>query len=204
MQGQFDSHLDEVGLAQAGLAGRTLREHWSVDRVVSSSLQRTRQTAAAAGLGHLPTTIDDRWQEVDFGAYDDRRIADVMQDLGAAWLADVEYVPPGGESLAGLHRRVGDALADLAEEVQSSTVLVVTHATPVKSAVAWLLGGDAEMIMRLRVNLASLTVFEVSPHGLLLNKFNWTPARGLDGSRAGLSGALPADDAGADRESRPR
>ena len=56
-------------------------------------------------------------------------------------------------------------------------VAVVTHATPVKSAVAWLLGGAAEMIMRLRVSLASITAFGPVAHGLVLTDFNWCPAR---------------------------
>ena len=148
-----------------------------MDRVVTSSRRRTRQTARAAGFGDVPTTIDDRWMEIDFGAYDHRRISDVMAELGAAWAADVSYVPPGGESMACLHERVGEAVADLAEEAVASNVVVVTHATPIKSAVARLLDGEAEMIMRLRVSLASVTAFGPVAHGLVLTEFNWCPAR---------------------------
>ena len=177
LQGQFDSPLDEVGFEQSAVVGSALRERWPVDRVVASSRRRTRQTARAAGLGDVPTTIDDRWMEIDFGAYDDRRISEVMTELGAAWAADIAYVPPGGESMAGLHERVGEAVAEMVEEAATSNIVVVTHATPIKSAVAWLLGGGAEMIMRLRVSLASVTVFGPVGHGLVLTEFNWCPAR---------------------------
>ena len=115
--------------------------------------------------------------EIDFGTYDDRRISEVMTELGAAWASDISYVPPGGESMAHLHERVGEAVTEIADEATSSNVVVVTHATPVKSAVAWLLGGTAEMIMRLRVSLASVTVFGPVAHGLVLTDFNWCPAR---------------------------
>ena len=148
-----------------------------MDRVVTSSRRRTRQTARAAGLGDVPTTIDDRWMEIDFGDYDDRRIGEVMTELGAAWASDISYEPPGGESMAQVHERVGEAVAEIAEEAAHSNVVVVTHATPVKSAVAWLLGGTAEMIMRLRVSLASVTAFGPVAHGLVLTDFNWCPAR---------------------------
>lgn len=148
-----------------------------MDRVVVSSRRRTQQTARAAGLDDVPTTVDDRWTEIDFGAYDDRRIGEVMAELGAAWASDVSYVPPGGESMTSLHERVGDAVADLVEEATTANILVVTHATPIKSATVWLLGGGAEMIMRLRVSLASITTFRPVAHGLVLSEFNWCPAR---------------------------
>lgn len=177
LQGQFDSPLDEVGLEQSAAVGEALRDRWPVDRVVVSSRRRTQQTARAAGFVDIPTTVDDRWMEIDFGAYDDRRIGDVMAELAAAWTSDVSYVPPGGESMTCLHERVGEAAAELVEEAASSNILVVTHATPIKSAVVWLLGGGAEMIMRLRVSLASITAFRPVSHGLVLNEFNWCPAR---------------------------
>ena len=100
-----------------------------------------------------------------------------MTELGAAWAADISYVPPGGESMAQLHERVGEAVVEIAAEAADSNVVVVTHATPVKSAVAWLLGGTAEMIMRLRVSLASITAFGPVAYGLVLTDFNWCPAR---------------------------
>ncbi|MYA15052.1 MAG: histidine phosphatase family protein [Acidimicrobiaceae bacterium] len=177
LQGQSDSPLDEVGFEQSAVVGKALWDRWPVDRLVVSSRRRTQQTARAAGLADVPTTVDDRWTEIDFGAYDDRRIGDVMAELGAAWASDVSYVPPGGESMTSLHERVGEAVAELAGEATTSNILVVTHATPIKSAVVWLLGGGAEMIMRLRVSLASITAFRPVAHGLVLSEFNWCPAR---------------------------
>ena len=176
LQGQSDSPLDKVGWEQAAVVGGALRERWAVDRVVVSSRRRTQQTARAGGLGEMPTMIDDRWVEIDFGAYDDRRIRDVMAELATAWADDAGYVPPGGESMAQLHQRVGDAVAEIAEEAVTRNIVVVTHATPIKSATAWLLGGDAAMIMRLRVGLASVTAFAPLAHGLVLTDFNWCPA----------------------------
>lgn len=177
LQGQLDSPLDKVGFEQSAVVGRALRERWPVDRVVVSSRRRTQQTARAAGLADVPTTIDDRWMELDFGSYDGRRIGEVMAELGAAWASDISYEPPGGESMACLHERVGEAAAEIAEEASTRNILVVTHATPIKSAVVWLLGGGAEMIMRLRVSLASVTAFGPVAHGLVLTEFNWCPAR---------------------------
>ena len=84
--------------------------------------------------------------------------------------------------MSGLHRRVGEALDDLASSVRDQNVVVVTHATPIKSAVAWLLGGDAHMILRLHIGLASVTAFRSTSDGPVLTDFNWSPA--CDGGHA--------------------
>ena len=76
----------------------------------------------------------------DFGSYDDRRIGEVMAELGATWASDISYAPPGGESMAHLHERVGEAVAEIAEEASKRNIVVVTHATPIKSAVVWAAG----------------------------------------------------------------
>lgn len=163
LQGQFDSPLDEVGRAQATHAGAYIRGRWDIDRVVTSSLARTTQTAACAGFGDHPTDVDDRWQEIQFGTYDLRRIRDVMVELGAAWRNDIAYEPPGGESMVDMYDRVARACDELVGDASERDLLVVTHATPIKAAVVWALGGDASMILRMRVHLGSVTAIE--PHG---------------------------------------
>ena len=176
LQGQEDAPLDDVGHAQAEAAGAYIRERWRIDRVVRSSLTRTAETAATAGFGDLPTRVDDRWAEIEFGEYDNRRIAEVVAHLGEAWAANVEFTPPGGESMASLHRRVARALEELREaHVPGENTLVVSHATPIKSAVVWAMGGPADMILRLRISLASITLVEHGPAGPLLSEFNLRP-----------------------------
>ena len=180
LQGQYDSPLDEVGWAQATAVGVHLREHYDVVRVITSALTRTRQTVEAAGLLQLPTTVDDRWREIDFGAYDQRRIQDVHVNLGAKWAEDPEWTPDGGaESMATLHRRVGDALVDvlLAHDrvAQDQAVLVVSHATPIKSAIAHAALGGPPMILRLHIGLASVSTVARNNGVLVLTSFNERP-----------------------------
>lgn len=172
-QGRADPPLDDFGRAQAEAVGRALQDRWSVDRVVASPRRRVLETVALAGLDSATVTVDDRWREIDFGRYEGRSMAG-LSELMTNWAADPEFAPPGGESLTALHRRVGEALADVEGPAASSNVVVVSHATPVKSATAHLLGGDAAMIMRSRVGLASVTAFEPGPDGLVLTEFNWT------------------------------
>lgn len=180
LQGQYDSPLDDVGWAQSVAIGHYLREHFDIAHVVTSALARTRQTAEAAGLSELPTTVDNRWREIDFGAYDERKISEVNVNLGAVWLRDPEWIPTGGaESLAGLHRRIGAALDDLLalhrEVDHKRAVVVVSHATPIKSAIAHATLGGPAMILRLHIGLGSISTLNVGEETLVLTSFNERP-----------------------------
>ena len=180
MQGQFDSPLDEVGWLQAESVGAHLRDNYDVAHVVTSAMTRTRQTVEAAGLLLLPTTVDDRWREIDFGEYDQRRIQDVHVDLGAKWAEDPEWTPvDGAESLATLHRRVGAALVDVLAAHDrvgpSEAVVIVSHATPIKSAIAHAALGGPPMILRLHIGLGSVSTVARTKGVLILTSFNERP-----------------------------
>ncbi len=175
LQGQVDSPLDRVGFEQARRVGEAIHARWQIDSVVTSSLARTKQTAESAGLGDLPTTVDDRWREIDFGDYDERRIGEVMAELGSAWRRDINFTPTNGESMGSMHQRIGEALNPLLERSKDENIVVVTHATPIKSVVGWILGGSAESILKLRINLASVTTISNDEQGALLQEFNWRP-----------------------------
>ncbi len=165
--GRDDPPLDHEGLAQARALGAVLRP----DRVVSSPLARARQTAEAFGL---PVEIDERWIELDYGALEGTPTADVPPETWAEWRADVCYRPEGGESLRELSDRVDQACADLVAESTRHDVVVVTHVSPVKAAVAWALGVGCEVSWRTFVAPASITRIASGPWGPSLQSFNET------------------------------
>jgi probable phosphoglycerate mutase len=170
--GRLDLPLDELGERQAALlAACLLGTTTHIDRVVSSPLQRTRQTAAALGL---PVEIDERFVEVDYGDYDGMPLTDIPPDLWATWRSDPDFTPPGGESLAALQRRVSSALDDLADAARRETIVVATHVSPIKASVAWALGVGDEVTWRLFVQPASITRIIVRDTGPVLQSFNET------------------------------
>ena len=140
-------------------------------RVVSSPLRRARETAAVLGL---PVDVDERWVELDYGELDGRPVAEVPPDLWRRWRADVDFTPPGGESLAALGRRVRAACEELAAEATEGDVVVVSHVSPIKAAVAWALGVGDELSWRLHVTPASVTRIAVRDGRGVLTSFNWT------------------------------
>ena len=91
-------------------------------------------------------TVDERWVEVDYGEFECQPLGDIPADVWQRWMADRHFRPEGGETLAEVDVRVGEACAELfataGEGARRSEgdVVVVSHVTPIKAAVAWALG----------------------------------------------------------------
>ncbi len=166
--GRADPPLDDVGRAQAAALAEVVA---GARRAVSSPLARTRETAALLGL---PVEVDERWIELDYGELDGRPLAEVPAELWRTWRADVGFAPPGGESLAALGSRVRAACADLAAEAAEGDVVVVSHVSPIKAAVAWALGVGDELAWRLHVAPGSVSRVGVRDGVGVLHSFNWT------------------------------
>ncbi|HEY8545027.1 MAG TPA: histidine phosphatase family protein [Acidimicrobiales bacterium] len=153
--GRLDPDLDDVGRDQAHRAAEALVDAGPA-RIVTSPLQRCRTTAAIAGevLG-LPVEVDERWVEMDYGELDGVPVASVPAATWAAWMADLDWAPPGGESIAALGERVRAACDDLLAAEGGS--LVVSHVSPIKAAVAWALGVSDAVAWRMFLAPASIT-----------------------------------------------
>jgi broad specificity phosphatase PhoE len=167
--GRLDPPLDDVGAAQAAAIGAVLKE---TDVVISSPLLRARQTAEHIGA---PIEVDDRWIEVDYGECDGLPLSSPRAlDLWQRWRADPAYVPPGGESLVHMGERVAAALEELVPRAADSDIAVVSHVSPIKAAVSWVLGAGAEAAWRSHLDQASLSRVTVSARGPVLRSFNET------------------------------
>lgn len=164
--GRSDVALDEAGRLQAEATAALLGQ---VDRVVSSPLERARQTAAAFGM---PVEIDERWVELDYGEWDGRHVGDVEPLEWARWQEDLDFTPPGGESLRSVGRRVREACAELAEEAIDRRIVVVTHVSPLKAAIAWALGVGDDTSWRCFVSPGSVSRIRITSAGPTLVSFN--------------------------------
>jgi broad specificity phosphatase PhoE len=164
--GRADPELDDVGREQAASLAAVVR---GAERVVCSPLRRTRATAEALGL---PVTVDERWVELDYGEWDGRPLSEVDPSAWAAWRADPDFRPPGGETLAELGRRVREACDDLVAEARHAEVVVVSHVSPIKAAVGWALAMGDDAAWRLHVAPASVARIAVRGQGPVLTSFN--------------------------------
>jgi len=173
--GRRESPLTARGRAEATALAAVLGP---VSRLVSSPLRRARDTAGALGLD-VPLEIDERWIEVDYGELEGRPLGDVPAELWRRWRADPTFRPPGGESLAEVGVRVRAACDELfarrgAGARAETDVVVVSHVSPIKAAVAWALGTGDEVVWRLQLATASITRIGWGVDGPVLHGYNAT------------------------------
>ncbi|MDP2170159.1 MAG: alpha-ribazole phosphatase family protein [Rhodocyclaceae bacterium] len=121
--------------------------------VFSSPLARCRQLAE---LLHPQPVFDARLSELDFGAWEMQPWAAIDRPAIDAWAADpLHYIPPDGESVAMLRRRVIACLADLPDEA-----ILVTHAGVMKLCAAELAGVPADAWLALSFEYGSVSLIE--------------------------------------------
>lgn len=169
--GQSDPPLDDLGARQALAAAARVKSMSNPARVICSPLARTRSTADALGL---PVEVDDQWIELDYGELDGTPMGEVDPDLWRRWTSDVDFAPPGGESLAQLGGRIRSACDALVDEAAERDIVVVTHVSPVKAATSWALGVADDAAWRMYVAPASITTIGVSGTRRSLHSFNAT------------------------------
>ena len=174
LQGRTDNPLDEVGLAQAEAVATYLAPELLSDTLfVCSPLLRARQTATAIAEGvGASLEIDERWIELDYGAYEGLRLSVVPSNVWRVWRSDSNFAAPQGESLNQVQQRVTDACAELAQRLEGRTAVVVSHVSPIKSAVAWALGVDVSVGWKTQLVTASITRLAISANGAALTSFN--------------------------------
>ena len=168
LQGRIDHSLDEVGRRQSIEIAGALRK---IDRVISSPLLRATETAAAF---NQKIDVEPRFIELDYGDFDGILQNEVPEEVWKNWRSDINYRPPNGESLAELNSRVCQVLNEIADEARERNVVVVSHVSPIKAAIAWAVGVEVSSSWRMLLDRGSISRIELSPQGPKLRGFNDT------------------------------
>lgn len=171
LQGRMDLSLDDVGRIQAVRCGAFIRENFPHARVISSPLMRAVQTASAISNEF---EIDERFVELDYGDWDGVPMSEIDSSHWAHWRDNPTFQPPGGESLTELDARVRPALEELSEQATTQDVVIVSHVSPIKSAITWALGVGPDVTWRCHLDRASITRIGIGPRGPALLGMNDT------------------------------
>ena len=173
--GRTDAALTEKGRGQAASVRQLLAA--PVCAVRTSPLGRARDTAALLNL-EAPIEVDERWLEVDYGEFECQPLGDIPAAVWQRWMADRHFRPDGGETLAEVDERIGAVCSELfavdgaGARDRAGDVVVVSHVTPIKAAVAWALGADAGLSWRLHLQTASVTRIGWGNGAPVLHSFN--------------------------------
>lgn len=177
-QGHADVELDEVGHAQAAVAGPWVAQH-APAALWSSDLARARQTAAYVEKETgLVATLDARLREYDLGQRTGLTMAEFAErfpEQHDAWHRGVYGAVPGAESTEQVERRIVPALRELVASVgEGETAVAVTHGAALRVAVVSLLGWSEELGQSLRgMGNCAAAVLETAGEGRPMRLWAW-------------------------------
>jgi probable phosphoglycerate mutase len=173
LQGHLDIPLNAEGERQARLLAEALARE-PIDLLVSSDLQRARQTAqAVADLRGMPLQIDPGLRERCYGGFEGLLYAEIERRFPAefaAWQArDVDAILPSGKNCAETFRafyaRSTDAILALARAHAGQTLALVAH------------GGVLECAYRMACGLPLETPRDFKVYNASINRFRYEGGR---------------------------
>ena len=138
----------------------------------TSPLQRARATAALA-LPEIPALVKESFVEVNYGSLDGQPLSLVTEEQWRAFEHDHNTAFGDGESLASVDQRVhvelGALLADQTSLMHDAKahLAIVSHMSPIKSAMTWALGVSGSVAWRMNLSNGSMTT---------IGSRMWTPS----------------------------
>lgn len=161
-------HLSDAGRAEAEAVAARIAAIPRVHAVYASPLERTRETAAP-----IARAVDRRVRthrgllECDFGDWTGKRLRTLMKrpEWAAVQRAPSTFRFPGGESFTEMQSRITTALDGIRRAHPGGVVVCVSHADPIKAAVAHALGTHLDLFQRIVVSTCSVTAISYSSWG---------------------------------------
>jgi broad specificity phosphatase PhoE len=176
--GQTDAPLTELGERQAAAVGQYLAQE-KLDAILSSDLQRARNTARAIASHHnLPVLEDPDLREISMGEWEGLSVAQIQERDSAAWKFvrsdPSNNAPPGGENFSQLRDRAARVLRYCQENYTGQTVLWTTHGGLIGTTICHILKLDLSYRRCFRSENTSITEINLGEELPLIERLNDT------------------------------
>ena len=170
-------HLADTGRIQAGAVAARLATLTNIEAIYASPLERTRETAAPIATALGQKVITERGLlECEFGEWTGQKLSDLRKK--PEWETVQRYPSgfrfPGGESFSEMQQRMVSTLDRLALAHRGKAVVAVSHADPIKAAVAHALGTHLDLFQRIVVSPCSVSAILHTPTGPIVLAVNST------------------------------
>jgi probable phosphoglycerate mutase len=170
-------HLAESGTQQAERAGARIAELKRVDAIYTSPLERARETAAPIGkaTGVRPK-VERGLLECDFGEWTGAELSKLMKlpEWRTVQRAPSTFRFPNGESFTEMQLRMVSTLDRLRAAHHGGTVVCVSHADPIKAAMAHALGTHLDLFQRIIISTCSISAIGFAGDGPMALTVNST------------------------------
>jgi probable phosphoglycerate mutase len=158
-------HLAEAGLAQAKLVAERLAG-LPITALYCSPLERTVETAAPiAEAFEVEAVHEPGLMECDFGEWTGRELAELykLPEWATIQRAPSTFRFPGGESFPEMQHRIVSTIDRIRTTHEGQTIVCVSHADPIKAAVAYALGTHLDLFQRIVVSPCSVSAIAFAP-----------------------------------------
>ncbi len=152
-------HLADTGRAQAEAVAARLAG-FEVAALYCSPLERTVETAAPIGEAFgLDAVHEPGLLECDFGEWTGAELSELykLPEWSSVQRAPSTFRFPGGESFPEMQHRIVTAIERIRTAHEGRTVVCVSHADPIKAAVAYALGTHLDLFQRIVVSPCSVS-----------------------------------------------
>jgi probable phosphoglycerate mutase len=169
-------HLSESGKRQAEeLADRLSPVVFTA--IFSSPLERTQETARPlARLKALEVHVVPGLYEIEFGDWTNARF-DELESV-PQWKRFHTFRSgtgiPGGERMIEVQSRMIAVIEQLRRDYPDGTLALFSHGDPIRSVIAYYAGVPLDLMLRLTVDTASVSVIAVDEYGANLLCMNHT------------------------------
>lgn len=167
--GHKDMDLSDLGFSQARLLGEYLqKKEYPIDVIYSSDLLRPYHTVEPYAKAVGKEIIKDKQlREIYAGKWEGHKFVDLFElfpNSYSIWKSDIgKCVCDGGESVAELYCRINTAVDNIAKRHDGETVLIATHATPIRCLTARVMGIGVDGLKDINwCGNASINIFEYS------------------------------------------
>lgn len=170
-------HLAEQGVSQAERAGERIAELKRVDAIYCSPLERARETAAPIGKATgIRPKVERGLLECDFGDWTGAELKDLMKlpEWRTVQKAPSTFRFPNGESFTEMQVRIVSALDRLRARHPGGVIVCVSHADPIKAAMAHALGTHIDLFQRIVISTCSISAIAWSTDGPIALTVNST------------------------------
>ena len=170
-------HLSDTGKQEALVVAERLSKIKKVAAIYASPLERARETAAPIAKAlNQKVIINKGLLECDFGDWTGEELAKLMKlpEWSNVQRAPSTFRFPKGESFTEMQTRMVSTLDDLRKKHSGGVVICVSHADPIKAAVAHAMGTHIDLFQRIVISTCSVTAVSYSSFGPVVLTVNST------------------------------
>jgi len=172
-------HLNKEGRIHAQATAEKLKDA-PLKAIYSSPLERAVETAEIIAQPHsLPVTIRPGLMETNCGEWQEKTVKSLrrLKIWRTVQSAPSRFRFPGGEAFTETQMRICQEVEALcAEHDPKDVIACVSHADPIRLAVAFFVGLPLDSFQRLALSPASITALMIHETGSQLLTLNYDPA----------------------------